>query len=118
MANQSANYIVIGSPATSVTVSPSVRQSSRPVLVTPLSCHGQPTRSTQPSQHSMAHISTVKAPIKKVMLKAVNRGSKRKEPKTFTLRDIRPEALTSCTAVKYLFKVQLSEDITEEDYVS
>ena len=29
---------------------------------------------------------------------------------------VRPEALTSCTAVKYLIKAQLSEDITEDDF--
>ena len=50
------------------------------------------------------------------MLKAVTRGSKGKEPKIFTLRDIRPEAMTSCTALKILIKAQLSQDITEEDF--
>ena len=59
---------------------------------------------------------SAKPTIKKVMLKAVTRGSKGKEPKTFTLRDIRSEAMTSCAAVKCLIKAQLSQDITEEDF--
>ena len=50
------------------------------------------------------------------MLKAVNRGSKGKELKTFTLRDVRPEAMTSCAAVKCLIKAQLSQDVTEDDF--
>jgi hypothetical protein len=57
-----------------------------------------------------------KSPTKKVLLKAVSRGSKGKEPKMFTLRDIRPEAMTSCTTLKILIKAQLSQDITEEDF--
>ena len=59
---------------------------------------------------------SAKHPIKKVMLKAVTRGSKGKEPKTFTLRDIRSEVLTSSADVKCLIKAQLSQDITEEDF--
>ena len=112
MANQSSNYIVIGAPAqANVTVSPSVRQPPpvRQVLVTPLS------RSQQPHQ-LMSTQSIVNPPIKMVMLKAVNRGNKGKEPKTFTLRDVRPEANTSCAAVKRLIKAQLSQDITEDDF--
>ena len=110
MANQASNYIVIGSPSTSVTVSPSGGQSAPrgQVLVTPLS------RSQQAHQIVSAQI--IKPPIKKVMLKAVTRGSKGKEPKTFTLRDIRSEALTSYAAVKCLIKAQLSQDITKEDF--
>ena len=50
------------------------------------------------------------------MLKAVNRGNKGKEPKTSTLRDVRPEFMTSCAAVKRLIKAQLSQDITEDDF--
>ena len=51
------------------------------------------------------------------MLKVVNGCSKGKDPKTFTLRDIRSEALTSWrAAVTYLIKAQLSHDITEEDF--
>ena len=110
MANQASNYIVIGSPSPRETVSPSGGQSAPrgQVLVTPLS------RSQQAHQIVSAQI--VKPPIKKVMLKAVTRGSKGKEPKTFTLRDIRSEALTSYAAVKCLIKAQLSQDITEEDF--
>ena len=58
----------------------------------------------------------VNPPIRKVMLKAVNRDSKGKVQKMFTLRVVRPEAVTSCTAVKCLIKVQLSQDITEDDF--
>lgn len=61
----------------------------------------------------------VKPSIKKVMLKAVTKGSKARkasEPKMFTLRDTRPETPTSCAAVKCLIKAQLSQDITEEDF--
>ena len=113
MAKQSSTYLVIGAPSTNVTVSPSVNQqapsSSRQVLVTPLSRSQQPTHQLMSSQ-------IAKPPIKKVMLKAVSRGSKGKEPKIFTLRDIRPEAMTSSTALKILIKVQLSQDITEDDF--
>ena len=84
MANQSSNYIVIGALSqTNVTVSPSVRQPPpvRQVLVTPLS-------RLQQAQQLMSTRTQpiVNPPIKKVMLKAVNRGSKVKEPKTFTQR--------------------------------
>ncbi len=113
MAKQSSTYLVIGAPSTNVTVSPSVHQpapssSSRQVLVTPLS------RSQQ--AHQLMPTQITKPPIKKVLLKAVSRGSKGKEPKLFTLRDIRPEAMTSCTALKILIKAQLSQDITEENF--
>ena len=50
------------------------------------------------------------------MLKAVNRGIKGKEPTTFTLRDVRPEAITSYAALKLLIMVQLSQDITEHEF--
>ena len=111
MANQSSNYFVIGAPSTNVTVSPSIRQPapSRQVLATPLS------RSQQAHQLMSTQIAA-KPPIKKVMLKAVSRGSKGKEPKTFTLRDIRPEAMTSCAVVKCLIKAQLSQDNTKDDF--
>ena len=110
MANQSSNYFVIGVPSTNVTVSPSVHQPapSRQVLVTPLS------RSQQ--AHQLMSTQIAKPPIKKVMLKAVSRSSKGKEPKTFTLRDIQPEAMTSCAAIKCLIKAQLSRDITGDDF--
>ena len=116
MANQSSNYIVIGAPSqTNVTVSPAVRQPPqsqlRQVLVTPLSSSG-----SNQAHRLMSNQPFVNPPIKKVMLKAVNRGSKGKEPKTFTLRDVRPEAMTSCAAVKCLIKAQLTQDITEEDF--
>ena len=118
MANRSSNYIVIGAPSqTNVTVSPLVRQPPpvRQVLVTPLS-RSQQAHQQLMSTRAQPHIMIVNPPIKKVMLKAVNRGSKGKEPKTFTLRDVRPEAMTSCAAVKCLIKAQLSQDITEDNF--
>ena len=110
MANLSSDYIIIGAPfQINVTVSPAVRQPPQvqQVLVTPLSS----IRSNQ-AHWLMSNQAIINPPIKKVMLKAVNRGSKGKEPKTFTLRDVRPEAMTSYAAVKCLIKVQLSQDIT------
>ena len=68
VANQSSGYIVIGSQATNVTISPA--PASRQVLVTPLSSQSQQLATMQPM-------------IKKMFLKADNRGSKGKgkEPK-------------------------------------
>ena len=119
MASQSSNYSVIGSPATSVTVSPSVRQSAQPsrqVIVTP-SSRSRTVQANQLGSALTSHIQIVKPPIKKVLLrKAVSRGSKGKEPKMFTLRDIITEAHASCADVKCLIKAQLSQDITEDDF--
>ena len=98
----SSNYIVIGSKATNVTVSPALQSQSVPrqVLVTCLPNQSQ----SQPTS------------IKKALLKAVSRHSKGKEPKMFTLRNIVPDKISSCSDVKSLIKAQLSDDITEDDF--
>ena len=118
MASQSSNYYVIELLTTSVTISPSVRQSAQPsrqVTVTPLS-RSRTVQAHQLGSVLTSHTQIVKPPIKKVLLKAVSRGSKRKEPKMFTLRDIIPEAHASCADVKCLIKAQLSQDVTEDDF--
>ena len=103
MANQSPSYIVIGSQATNLTVFPA--PASMQVLVTPLSSRSQ-------------QLVTRQLMIKKVLLKAVNRGSKGKgkEPKVFTLRNTVPDRIASCNNIKSLIRMQLIDDITEDDF--
>ena len=50
--------------------------------------------------------------IKKVLLKAVSKQSKGKEPKIFTLRDVSPHKVSCCRDMKSLIKAQLSDDTT------
>ena len=74
----------------------------RQVLVTPL-CSGPPNSS-----------STRK--VEKILLKAVFKKGK-KDPKTFTLRDIdRATVLSGCEALKSLIRKNLKDDITSGDF--
>ena len=68
------------------------------VLVTPLS-------STASSFHNII--------IKKILLKAVTKSSK-KDPKTFMLRDVNINSIVTCDQLKQLIKSQLSRDLVKE----
>lgn len=102
--------VLAGSGTTNVTITPNLTFSSghapvfhknipRQVIVTPL-----PVTSVQPA-----------SVIKKVLLKAVSKGIK-KEPKTFTLRNIDTTSVSTCSALVTLIRAQLHEDITEEGF--
>ena len=74
-----------------------------------LSTTSRPTVNTaQPSLHFEQHLSAVK--VDKVLLKAVNKKGK-KDPKTFTLRNVDQSAVLSCDDLKIIRK-NLRYDIT------
>lgn len=51
----------------------------------------------------------------RVLLKAVNKKGK-KDPNTFTLRDINQHALVTCDDLNGVIKRKLSDDITSGDF--
>ena len=107
MANKSgSSYIVIGSKATNFTVSPSQQSAPRQVVATVL----------LPSRPQLAEKQAMRPAIKKVLLKAVSRHSKGKDPKMFALRNIVPDRISCCNDIKSLIKEQLSDDIVEDDF--
>ena len=53
--------------------------------------------------------------IKKVLLKAVRKSNK-KDPKTFTLRNIQSSHISTCHELKFLIRAQLQEDMIKEDF--
>ena len=87
----------------------SVANQLRRVIVTPISALSQDSTS-KPTHHH----------IEKVLLKAVHKGSKKakKEPKTFTLRNIDTIEVCSSDKLKHVIKTQLKDDIVmnEEDF--
>ena len=55
--------------------------------------------------------------ISKLLIKAVERNSakgKKDNGETFTLRDLNPSALRTCTQLKALIKAQLDADLVDE----
>lgn len=91
---------------------------TRQVVVTPLTsantiqqqCSFTATKSltSQPSAHTVSKAD-------KVLLKAVNKKGK-KDPKTFTLRNIDQHALLTCDNLKGVIRRKLIDDITTSDF--
>lgn len=54
--------------------------------------------------------------IAKVLLKAVNRKKKTAGAKTFTLRNVNPSIINTCSQMKALIRDQLQNDITEGNF--
>lgn len=91
---------------------------TRQVVVTPLTsantiqqqCSFTATKSltSQPSAHTVSKGD-------KVLLKAVNKKGK-KDPKTFTLRNIDQHALLTCDNLKGVIRRKLIDDITTSDF--
>ena len=122
MAGKDAQYISIAGQQPTITLvnngtnrPPAV---TRQVLVTPLtSAHTiQQQRNfpatkllnSQPSSHTVSKVD-------KVLLKAVNKKGK-KDPKTFTLRNVDQHALLTCDNLKGAIRRKLSDDITTGDF--
>ena len=124
MAGKDAQYISIAGQQPTVTLvnnganrPPAV---TRQVLVTPLTSphtiqqqrNFAATKSlqlnSQPSSHTVSKVD-------KVLLKAVNKKGK-KDPKTFTLRNIDQHALLTCDNLKGAIRRKLSDDITTGDF--
>ena len=87
---------------TNVTITSSLQ--TRQVIVTPLTT--SPAHATQPYSANV---------IKKVLLKAVSKSNK-KDPKTFTLRNIQSSHISTCHELKFLIRAQLQEDMIKEDF--
>ena len=104
MSKNSSNVIV---KATNVTVSPTLQSARRQVFATCV-----PTRPA----HAQQVLVESQPIIKKVLLKAVSKQSKGKEPKIFTLRDVSPHKVSCCSDMKSLIKAQLSDDITDDEF--
>ena len=117
MAGNDAQYISIAGQQPTITLvnngtsrPPAV---TRQVLVTPLgSAHTvqqqRTSMNSQPTSHTVSKVD-------KVLLKAVNKKGK-KEPKTFTLRDVDRLAFLTCDNLKSVIKRKLSDDITVGDF--
>ena len=87
-------------------------QQQRTVTTTRSSLNFQPSSSASLTQQQLT-ISKVDKPA--ILLKAVNKKGK-KDPKTFTLRNINQHALLTCDDLKGMFRRKLSEDITSGDF--
>ena len=112
---QSAAYLI--SPqttitGTNVTVKAWNQGQGVPGLRTSLLTPGQVNTPRRP----VAHPGSGAKVIPKVLLKCVSRvGTKKKDSKTFSIRDISPSAVTSCGALKGLIRAQLGDDV-EDDF--
>ena len=85
-------------------------QQQRTFAATRSSLNPQPSLSASLSlqQHTTSKVD-------KVLLKAVNKKGK-KDPKTFTLRNITQHALLTCEDLKGGIRTKLSDDITNGDF--
>lgn len=90
-----------------------VSRRAREVLITPAPLVSTPIRNPIPSSGSRP-VQRGSGLIPKVLLKCASRGSKKKESKTFSIRNISPSIVTSCNALKALIRAQLGDDITEQ----
>ena len=95
-----------GSGTTNISITPNVTFSSAQAPVIHRNFPRQVTITAIPSNLASA--------IKKILIKAVNKGSK--EPKTFTLRNIDTVQTSTCSALVTLIRAQLQDDITEDSF--
>ena len=96
ISRQKGTNIISG---TSVTVQALGSQYRQPVQITPLR-----SRSHLPSDF-----------ISKVLLKCTTKENK-KDLKTFTLRNISSSTVSTCCALKTLFRAQLSAEVMDNDF--
>ena len=102
-----------GPAGRSPVVIPQSSAQPRAVLQPPqyISCSQPPPKPQQQSQDQQAS----GQPFEKIFVKAVPQGTK-KEGKIFTIRNVNPSMIFSCSDFKKVIREQLNEEITPHDF--